>query len=563
VSVAIKDQGLAAYLHRKVLAMFFLGFSAGIPLLLVFSTLSAWLRDAGVDRATIGFFGWIGITFSIKVLWAPVVDRLPLPMITRALGQRRSWMLIAQLAVAAGLVAMAITDPVSQTMQLALIGLAVAFASATQDVAIDAWRIEAVEVERQGAMTASYMFGYRVALLVSGAGALYVADFSDWTTAYMVMAAAMGVGLITTLMIEEPDHSISEATVELERAIAAALIRYAHLPGPLQRISAWFSGAVVAPFVDFFTRNGYIAFAILALVGFYKLSDIAMGIMANPFYIDLGFSLSEIASVAKVFGFGMTLAGTAVGGYLVARIGIMHTMLTGAVMVAVTNLLFAVMAQVGPELWMLAVTISGDNLSVGISAVALIAYASSLTNRAYTATQYALFSSLMTLPGKVIAGASGVVVEATSYTFFFIYASVLGIPAILLVLYLMRHGPQVGGDDDLSGYDRAIPLDEVEEPGALMFTAGSEPAIQGFVVRDASGVYAYRNICPHQSRPLNWSPTGFMTKDRSQIMCSAHGAVFEIATGKCVDGPCVGAGLRPLEVRVVDGMVWVKEPEKG
>jgi nitrite reductase/ring-hydroxylating ferredoxin subunit len=209
------------------------------------------------------------------------------------------------------------------------------------------------------------------------------------------------------------------------------------------------------------------------------------------------------------------------------------------------------------------VTISGDNLSVGISAVALIAYASSLTNRAYTATQYALFSSLMTLPGKVIAGASGLVVDATSYTFFFIYASVLGIPAILLVLYLMRHGPSPDGDDDeLAGFDPALRLEEVEEPGALIFTTNAEPALHGFVVRDASGVHAYRNICPHESRPLNWSPTGFMTKDRSRIMCSAHGAVFEIATGKCVEGPCVGAGLRPLDVKVVDGTVFVRAPEK-
>jgi MFS transporter, PAT family, beta-lactamase induction signal transducer AmpG len=555
VRAAVADTGLRAYLHRRVLAMLFLGFSAGIPLLLVFSTLTAWLRDAGVERTTIGFFGWIGITFSIKVLWAPVVDRLGLPLLTDGLGQRRGWMLLAQVACGIGIAAMAVTDPITQTVQLALIGLLVAFASATQDIAVDAWRIEAAEPERQGAMAASYMFGYRIALLVTGAGVLFIADFADWRTGYLSMAVLMGVGVVTTLIIPEPDRRVSAATEAMEQALADALARYAHLPGPLQRIAAWFSGAVAGPFVDFFQRNGVMAVSILALVGLYKLSDIAMGVMANPFYIDLGFSLSEIASVAKVYGFGMTLLGTAVGGYMVARIGIMRTMLIGAIMVASTNLLFAVLARMGAELWMLAVTISGDNLSVGISAVALIAYASSLTNRAYTATQYALFSSLMTLPGKMIAGFSGVVVDQTSYEFFFIYAAVLGIPAILLVMYLMKRQPEIP-----IGFQRALGLDEVESPGALMFTTDGPPSIHGFVVQDASGIYAYKNICPHQARALNWSPSGFLTRDRSQIMCSAHGAVFEIATGRCVDGPCVGAGLRPLEVLVVDGSVFVREP---
>lgn len=430
--------GIHAYLHPRVVAIWFLGFAAGLPLLLVFSTLSAWLRDVGVDRTTIGLFGWVGITFSIKVLWSPVVDRLRIPVLTRALGQRRSWMLAAQVAIALGLAAMAATDPVNDTLRLALIGVVVAFASATQDVALDAWRIEAVEVERQGAMAASYMFGYRVALLVSGAGALYIADFVDWQLAYLAMAALMMVGMVTVFIVGEPEHRVSEMTEEMERRMADAVARHAHLPAVLQRVAAWFTGAVVGPFVDFFRRNGNKALFILALIGLYKLSDIAMGIMANPFYIDLGFSLSEIATVAKVFGFGMTIAGTFLGGYMVARLGLLPTMLIGAVMVAVTNLLFAVMAVVGAEVWMLMITISGDNLSVGVSAVALIAYASSLTNRAYTATQYALFSSLMTLPGKLIAGASGWVVDSTDYITFFVYAAVLGLPAIWLVLKLMR-----------------------------------------------------------------------------------------------------------------------------
>ncbi len=432
----------AVYRHPRVAAMLFLGFSAGLPFLLVFSTLSAWLRDQGVERSTIGFFGWVGIMFSIKVLWAPIVDRLPLPLLTRALGKRRSWMLVAQVSIASGVMAMAATDPTAELPRLALLAVFVAFASATQDVAIDAWRVEAVEVQRQGAMAASYIFGYRLALLVAGAGAFYIADFASWAMAYRVMALLMLIGMVTTLLVAEPDHKISAATREMERRMAEAINRFAHLPGPVQRLAAWFSGAVAAPFLEFFRRNGLAAFVILALVGLYKVSDLIMGIMANPFYIDLGFSKSEIATVAKVFGFAMTITGTAVGGVLVARIGLMRSLLTGAVMVATTNLLFMVLAKVGPDLWMLAVTISADNLSVGVSSVALIAYLSSLTNRAYTATQYALFSSLMTLPGQFIGGFSGVVVDAIGYANFFIYAACAGLPAIGLVIYLMRR-PQL------------------------------------------------------------------------------------------------------------------------
>ncbi len=433
----------AVYRHPRVAAMLFLGFSAGLPFLLVFSTLSAWLRDQGVERSTIGFFGWVGIMFSIKVLWAPIVDRLPLPLLTRALGKRRSWMLVAQIGIAVGVIAMAATDPVAELPRLALLAVFVAFASATQDVAIDAWRVEAVEIERQGAMAASYIFGYRLALLVAGAGAFYIADFSSWAMAYRIMAMLMLVGIVTTLLVAEPEHHISAATREMEQRMADAIARFAHLPGPLQRAAAWFSSAVAAPFLEFFHRNGRAALLILALVGLYKVSDLIMGIMANPFYIDLGFTKSEIATVAKVFGFGMTITGTVVGGVLVARIGLMRSLLTGAVMVATTNLLFMVLARIGPDLWMLAVTISADNLSVGVSSVALIAYLSSLTNRAYTATQYALFSSLMTLPGQFIGGFSGVVVDALGYANFFVYAASAGIPAILLVLYLMRH-PSLG-----------------------------------------------------------------------------------------------------------------------
>lgn len=431
-------EALRAYTRARVVALFFLGFSAGLPYLLVFSTLSAWLRDARVDLATIGFFSWVGITFSVKVLWAPVVDRVPVPALTARLGRRRSWMLLAQLAVALGLAAMAVTGPGGDLALLALLAVIVAFASATQDIAIDAFRIESAAAEYQGALAAMYIFGYRVALLVAGAGAFYAAEYLGWQSAYLIMALLMGVGMVTVLLVREPVASATRAAGnEDERALLERFARAAHLPAWLRRPRGQFVRAVVCPFLDFFQRNGSRALLILALVGVYKLSDITMGVMANPFYLDLGFSKDEIASVAKIFGFFMLLAGSALGGLLVVRYGILRPLLLGAVLVAATNLLFAMLAEAGSDLTLLALVISADNLSGGLATAAFVAWLSSLTNTAYTATQYALFSSLMTLPAKLLGGFSGVIVEGHGYYSFFVYAALIGLPAILLVLYLL------------------------------------------------------------------------------------------------------------------------------
>jgi PAT family beta-lactamase induction signal transducer AmpG len=428
---------LAAYRHPRVLAMLFLGFSAGLPFPLVFATLSALLNDAGIDKKTIGFFAWIGLTYSFKFLWAPIVDRVRLPLLGRLLGQRRSWMVLAQIGAAAGLFAMARLDPAADIQAFAWVALAVAFSSATQDITIDAWRIEAVHQRRQGAMAAAYNFGYRAAVLVGGAGALYLAEFYDWGVAYRVMALCMGVGLLTALLIGEPRRRCDETTSAIEASVVGAL---AGSDGSgLGRVRAWFAAAVVAPFVEFFRRNGSFALVLLALILTFNISDRVLGIMANPFYLDLGFTKSEIASVAKVFGFAMTIAGAGLGGVLVARYGSLRTMLLAAVMLALTNLMFAGLALAGPQLDLLVFTISGDNLSAGLAGVAFIAYLSGLTNQAYTATQYALFSSLMSVVGKFISGWSGVVVEAWGYPTFFVYAACTGIPAILLVLIVMRH----------------------------------------------------------------------------------------------------------------------------
>lgn len=417
-------EAFMVYKHPRVIAIFFLGFAAGLPLLLVFSTLSAWLRDMEIARSTIGFFGWVGITYSVKVFWAPIVDRVSLTWLTTWLGQRRSWMLLAQLMIALGLFCMSAINPNEQLVLLALVAVGVAFSSATQDIALDAYRIEAAVPEYQGAMSASYIFGYRVALLIAGAGAFFIAEDWSWSLAYLCMSLCMIVGVITVLVIDEPQL--------INREISLSSGSY------WQRSMHWFKQAVIAPFVDFFQRNGRFAITVLCLIAIYRLSDITMGIMANPFYLDLGFSKGDIATIGKVYGFVMTLVGAFIGGLMVVRYGLFRPLIAGAVLVALTNVLFAKLALVGADISWLTIVISADNVSGGFANSAFIAYLSSLTNRAYTATQYALFSSLMTLPGKFISGFSGIIVDASSYFHFFIYAALLGIPAIILSFVTYR-----------------------------------------------------------------------------------------------------------------------------
>jgi len=431
-------EALKAYGQPKVVSMLFFGFSAGLPFLLVFSTLSAWLRDENVDRSTIGFFSWVGIMFSIKVFWSPVVDRRSIPWLSKKLGQRRSWMLLAQMGIMLALAAMAMTDVTKELTLLAQLAVCVAFLSATQDICIDAYRIESAGNEMQANMAATYIFGYRVAMLVAGAGTFYLADWVDWRFAYLVMAALMSVGVICTLLVSEPLVNIDRGTMELENEVMQVAKRVPAIPYLLPRYRVeWFLGAVVTPFVEFFRRNGAYALVILLFISVFRISDITMGVMANPFYLDIGYSKSEIASVAKFFGFFMTIAGSILGGVLVAHFGLFRPLILGAVLVALTNLLFSWMAGQPKDLAFLATVISADNLSGGISNVVFIAYLSSLTNKHYTATQYALFSSLMTLPGKFIGGFSGVMVDAHGYEWFFVYAALLGTPAVMLAIYLM------------------------------------------------------------------------------------------------------------------------------
>ena len=420
-------KAFSIYAQPCVVRMTFLGFSAGLPYLLVFSTLSAWLRDEGITNTVIGFFSWVGVTYSMKVFLAPVIDRLPLPWLTRLLGKRRSWMALAQIGIAAGLVAMAHTDVHNHLELCALLAVGVAVCSASQDIAIDAYRIESAVEDYQGAMAATYVLGYRIALLVAGAGAFYIADFFSWQVAYQVMACTMSLGLLTTLMISEPEHP------PVTRIFAAPTSSQSFW----QRLVLGFSEAVLSPFIDFFKRNGKTGLLILLLIALYKMSDITMGVMANPFYLDLGFKKTDIADVSKVFGFFMTIAGAALGGLLVAKFGIMRPLLLGSVMIASTNVLFALLAVNEPNLWFLAAVISADNLSGGLAGSVFIAYLSSMTSTAYTATQYALFTSLMILPAQLLAGFSGVIVDKVGYPAFFVYTATLGIPAVVLVTLLI------------------------------------------------------------------------------------------------------------------------------
>ncbi len=410
---------LKIYLRPETRPMLFLGFAAGLPFLLIGGTLTIWLAEGGLDAKTLGFFAWVGFAYSFKFVWAPVVDRFPIPGLTRWLGRRRSWMLLAQCGVAAGLVAMAYGDPANSLGWIAGAAVLVAFASATQDIALDAYRIESAPQELQGALAGAYQLGYRLAILVSGAGALYLAEYLSWREAYLLMAAAMAVGFITVLVIREPATHVRPKSL---------------LNEPGQSLL----DAVIGPFVDFFKRHAWMAALILAIIALHRLSDFIIGPMAGKLYVDLGFEKPQIANVTKVYGLIMSLVGVAVGGVLVARLGVLRALLIGAIVGPASNLGFAWLAAHGqPDVWVLAITISIDNAASGLAGTALIAYMSSLTSSHYTATQYALFSSFYALPGRFLAGFSGVVVADYGYVTFFLYTAIAGIPAVLLILLLM------------------------------------------------------------------------------------------------------------------------------
>jgi PAT family beta-lactamase induction signal transducer AmpG len=417
-------QALGIYRHPQVAAMLFLGFSAGLPFALVAGTLAAWLMRSGVSMTSVGMFAWVGLLYAFKFAWAPLVDQLRIPFLTGALGRRRSWMLVAQIGVAGALFAMATLGPTDNLLTFAGLAVFVAFSSATQDIAVDAWRIEVVDLKMQGAMAASYQLGYRVALLVSGGGALAIGDEISYALAYQVMALLMGVGMITVLLVSEPKAGVQNSAQQL------SIVRDpAH----------WINEAMVQPFVEFFTRNASHAVLILLFIGIYRISDMVLGVMANPFYLETGFSGLQIFGYVKTVGLFAVLGGAAFGGIAVVRYGLGGPLVFGAIILAVTNLSFAGLAIVGPNIPFLVLTICADNLAQGFTGTVFIAYLSSLTNISYTATQYALFTSLMVLPGKFLSGFSGVIVDAVGWISFFLYASLMGVPAIVLAWMVSKH----------------------------------------------------------------------------------------------------------------------------
>ena len=391
---------LRAFLRRRTLVMLGLGVSSGLPFLLIFDTLSAWLREAGLPLKVISTFVLATFVYTFKFAWAPVIDQVEPPLLTRWLGRRRAWMLIAQVLATGGLFALSASDPAHNLGLVWAAVLFTGFCSATQDIAMDAWRIEVAEVDAQGLMAAAYSWGFRTAMIASGVIPLVLAQRYGWHVAYMTMACLMVIGMASTLAAPVPP--VDEMAVQRPEASARV--------GFLTHLRR----AVVDPFVDFFRRFGGAGALILALICFYRLSDFSLTIM-NPFYLDLGFSKVEIAEVRKVFGVVMTMAGVLGGGWAVARFGLLRCLVVGAVASPTTHLVYAWLATQGPQVSALMVALALDNLAEGFAGTCLIAYMSSLTTRGSTATQYALFSSLYALPGKVLGADSGRIIEGLAH----------------------------------------------------------------------------------------------------------------------------------------------------
>lgn len=404
------------YLDRRVVRILVLGFASGLPFPLVYSTLSAWLQEVGVTKTAIGLFSLVGTAYSFKMLWSPLVDRMPLPLLTRAFGQRRGWFLFSQVGVAAAMLGLGDSSPASDLWACALWAVVLAFASATQDIVADAYRIESLEQDQFGAGAGIFVLGYRVAMVAGGAGALILAELAGWFAAYAAMAGLMGAGVLVVLLSPEPVRPRADAeTVPLGVRLV---------------------DSVIGPLADFFRRPH--ALAILLFVGLYKYGDALLGVMANPFYLEMGFSKIEIGEVSKVFGMAMTIAGGLLGGVLVARLGILRMLLWGGIAQALSNLVFAVQAMVGHSLPMLAVTIGIEGLTTGIGTTAFVAYLSSLCSVAYTATQYALLSSLMAFARTILASGGGWLAERLDWVSYFVVTTAAAVPGLLLLAWLMR-----------------------------------------------------------------------------------------------------------------------------
>jgi MFS transporter, PAT family, beta-lactamase induction signal transducer AmpG len=413
------------YRRPRLLAVLLMGFSSGLPLALTFGTLSYWLAELGVSLTAIGLFGLVRASYSLKFLWSPVIDRTPIPVLTRRLGRRRSWALTIQFLLALAIIGLGMTDPKSAPAITALAAVIVAFLSASQDIVIDAYRIELLRPEEQGAGAAATQWGYRFGMLASGAGALYAASLGGWRVAYSVMAGLMLVGMITVWLTPEPGGI--KPPERLPGATFAA------------RVEAWLRRAVVAPFVDMFNRTGGLQLvAIIVFIVLFKFGDALAGSMANPLYVALGFTKVEVATVAKVYGVIATLAGVALGGVIVMRIGVFGALLLCGGLQALSNLMYVAQLWAGRDVAMLALTIGAENLTGGMASAAFVAYLSGLCSRDFTATQYALLSSLATVGLNVLAASGGYLAQTFGWAPFFVLSTLFCAPALLILLWLMR-----------------------------------------------------------------------------------------------------------------------------
>ncbi|MBE0406144.1 AmpG family muropeptide MFS transporter [Psychrobacter sp. AOP22-C1-22] len=503
------SESLKAYLDRRAIIMLFLGFVAGIPILLIFSSLSLWLREAGIDRTVVTMFSWAALGYAFKFIWSPLIDALPVPFLTKWLGRRRSWILVSQILIIIAICMMANVNPAVEGSLVLMAAGAVllGFSSATQDIVIDAYRIELAPPNLQAVLSAMYVTGYRIGMIVAGAGALYLADYfgstealysyEAWRNTYWIMAGVMGVGIITTLIIHEPisqkvvverktsdymrlvlvfaisivgfvfvfanaglilpatEDVFSKFLVQVIRmlmSLAAALfIGYCLVKAKLVKqefaYTTW-----IEPIVDFFRRYGMKALLLLALIGLYRISDIVAGVISNVFYQDMQFTKVDIANAVKLVGVVMAIAGGFLGGILAQKMRIMRAMMVGAILACVTNLLFILLTYHPGSLPYMYLAVILDNLAAGLASAVFIAFLSALTSVKFTAVQYSIFSSLMVLLPKVIGGYSGAIVDSTSYPFFFMFTFAIGIP-ILGLIYLVDKHIAIGDNDDIYGDD--------------------------------------------------------------------------------------------------------------
>ncbi|MDB9744886.1 MFS transporter [Candidatus Pelagibacter sp.] len=487
----MKNKNIYLFFKKETLKMLLLGFSSGLPILLIFSTLSVWLFKAGIDRSTITLFSWVGFTYAFKYLWSPIVDNFKIPFFDK-MGHRRGWLLFTQLMIIASLILTSLTDPAKSLLFITISITLLAIFSSTQDILIDAFRIESSPIYLQGPLSSMYIAGYRLAMLIGGAGSLWLASYlgseiynkNVWKTVYLIMALFMVVGVITTLVSKEPKINNKKNLKINEHAkflfvfilsLAGFIFLYNFINNPfgeneiikkflfsIMRIFLCFTffGVIIFsmmstkyisktivkkiyldPVLNFLNRYGKFAFSILFLIALYRIADVVMGVMANIFYLEKGFNINEIATYSKFFGVFATIAGGFLGGFFCLKFGTMRSLFLGAFIASSSNLLFAWLAISEPSIKFLIGVITADNIASGFAGAAFVVYLSALTSLKFTATQYALFSSIMLFIPKLVAGYSGSWVDAIGYSNYFVVTALLGVPVLILIIWLAKVAP--------------------------------------------------------------------------------------------------------------------------